>query len=176
MRRLFGRLLADRRVVGGFFLVVQLVAVMYGLGWISDYWSWLPYFLNVLSFTIVIWLVRKYDNPTYKIAWIIIILVLPLFGGLFYLLWGNTPFNRARTQHKYEPITCVPRLRRNWRSSIRATLRAPDISMPSMACRRGPIRRPGISAWAKRCLPLCAKNCGKRRNLSFLNISSLKKV
>lgn len=103
MRRLFGRLLADRRVVGGFFLVVQLVAVMYGLGWISDYWSWLPYFLNVLSFTIVIWLVRKYDNPTYKIAWIIIILVLPLFGGLFYLLWGNTPFNRARTQHKYEP-------------------------------------------------------------------------
>ena len=103
MRRLLGRLLADRRVVGGFFLVVQLVAVMYGLGWISDYWSWLPYFLNVLSFTIVIWLVRKYDNPTYKIAWIIIILVLPLFGGLFYLLWGNTPFNRARTQHKYEP-------------------------------------------------------------------------
>ena len=103
MRRLFGRLLADRRVVGGFFLIVQLVAVMYGLGWISDYWSWLPYFLNVLSFTIVIWLVRKYDNPTYKIAWIIIILVLPLFGGLFYLLWGNTPFNRARTQHKYEP-------------------------------------------------------------------------
>ena len=86
MRRLFGRLLADRRVVGGFFLVVQLVAVMYGLGWISDYWSWLPYFLNVLSFTIVNWLERKYDNPTYKIAWIIIILVLPLFGGLFYLL------------------------------------------------------------------------------------------
>ena len=36
MRRLFGRLLADRRVVGGFFLIVQLVAVMYGLGWISD--------------------------------------------------------------------------------------------------------------------------------------------
>ena len=35
MRRLFGRLLADRRVVGGFFLIVQLVAVMYGLGWIS---------------------------------------------------------------------------------------------------------------------------------------------
>ena len=26
-----------------------------------------------------------------------------MFGGLFYLLWGNTPFNRARTQHQYEP-------------------------------------------------------------------------
>ena len=103
MRRLLGRLLADRRVVGGFFLVVQLVAVMYGLDWISERWQWVPYVLNVLSFSIVIWLVRKYDNPNYKIAWIIIILLLPLFGGLFYLLWGNTPFNRARTQHKYEP-------------------------------------------------------------------------
>nr|WP_297174273.1 cardiolipin synthase [uncultured Agathobaculum sp.] len=103
MRRLLGRLLADRRVVVGFFLILQLVAVLYGLRWISSRWNWLPYLLNILSFIMVIWLVRKYDNPTYKIAWIIIILVFPLFGGLFYLLWGNTPFNRARTQHKYEP-------------------------------------------------------------------------
>ena len=29
----------------------------------------------------MIWLVRKYDNPTYKISWIIVIL-LSLFGGL----------------------------------------------------------------------------------------------
>ena len=104
MRRFLGRLLADRRVVVGFFLVIQMVAVIYGLGWISERWSWLPYFLTILSIIMVIWLVRKYDNPTYKIAWIIVILVFPLFGGLFYLLWGNTPFNRARTQHKYEPV------------------------------------------------------------------------
>ena len=103
MRRIIGRLLGDRRVVGGFLLVLQLVIVMYFLGWMSGMWSWVPHMLTVLSVIIVIWLVRKYDNPTYKITWIIVILLLPLFGGLFYLLWGNTPFNRARTQHKYEP-------------------------------------------------------------------------
>ena len=103
MRRILGRLIADRRVVGGCLLALQLVIVMYGLDWISMRWSWLPHMLTVLSLIIVIWLVRKYDNPTYKISWIIVILLLPLFGGLFYLLWGNTPFNRARTQHKYEP-------------------------------------------------------------------------
>ena len=75
MRRFLGRLLADRRVVVGFFLVIQMVAVIYGLGWISERWSWLPYFLTILSIIMVIWLVRKYDNPTYKIAWIIVILV-----------------------------------------------------------------------------------------------------
>lgn len=103
MRRLVGRLLGDRRVVGGFLLALQLLIVMYGLDWLSGTWSWMPHVLTVLSIIIVIWLVRKYDNPTYKITWIIVILLLPLFGGLFYLLWGNTPFNRARTQHKYEP-------------------------------------------------------------------------
>lgn len=33
----------------------------------------------------------------------LVIVLLPLFGGLFYLFWGNTPLNRARTQHQYEP-------------------------------------------------------------------------
>lgn len=103
MRRLVGRLLGDRRVVGGFLLALQLLVVMYGLGWLSEISRWMPSVLTVLSVIIVIWLVRKYDNPTYKITWIIVILLLPLFGGLFYLLWGNTPLNRARTQHKYEP-------------------------------------------------------------------------
>ncbi|MEG1449141.1 MAG: PLDc N-terminal domain-containing protein, partial [Oscillospiraceae bacterium] len=38
---------------------------------------------------VVFFIVTKEENPSYKISWIIIILALPLFGGLFYLLWGN---------------------------------------------------------------------------------------
>ncbi len=104
MRRFLGRLLGDRRVVGGCLLIVQLFMVMFGVGWACRRWQWLSPSLTVLSIIIVIWLVRKYDNPTYKISWIIVILMLPLLGGLFYLMWGNTPLNRARTKHKYEPV------------------------------------------------------------------------
>ena len=35
MRRILGRILADRRVVGGLLLVAQLVIVMYSVGWMS---------------------------------------------------------------------------------------------------------------------------------------------
>jgi cardiolipin synthase len=59
---------------------------------------------QLLSICIVIWLVRKHDNPSYKIAWIIIILLLPVVGTVFYLLWGNTPLNRARLR-KIAPIS-----------------------------------------------------------------------
>lgn len=103
MRRILGRIFSDRRVVGVIALVIQVVIVMFGLSYVSDKWKWVSPVLTILSLCIVIWLVRKYDNPTYKISWIIIILMLPLFGGLFYLVWGNTPFNRARTEHKNEP-------------------------------------------------------------------------
>ena len=103
MRRKVGKLLGDRRVVGGFLLLIQLAIVMFGVGWASTEYHWLTPALTVLSVIIVIWLVRKYDNPMYKITWMLVIVLLPLFGGLFYLFWGNTPLNRARTQHQYEP-------------------------------------------------------------------------
>ena len=103
MRRKVGKLLGDRRVVGGFLLLMQLAIVMFGVSWASMEYHWLTPALTVLSVIIVIWLVRKYDNPMYKITWILVIVLLPLFGGLFYLFWGNTPLNRARTQHQYEP-------------------------------------------------------------------------
>ena len=103
MRRFFGRILSDRRIVGGFFLVLELIAVLWSVDWMSGRWPLITPALTMLSLLIVIWLVRKYDNPTYKMTWIIVIMLFPLFGGLLYLLWGNTPFNRARTQHQYEP-------------------------------------------------------------------------
>ena len=45
--------------------------------------------LQLLSVIAVIWIVSKNDNPSYKLAWVIAILGVPIFGGLFYILWGN---------------------------------------------------------------------------------------
>ena len=56
-----------------------------------------------ISIVMVIWLVRKHDNPAYKMAWVIIILVFPLCGGLLYLVWGNTPLNHTRRKHRFAP-------------------------------------------------------------------------
>ena len=45
--------------------------------------------LQLLSLVAVIWVVSKDDNPSYKLAWVIAIMGIPVFGGLFYLMWGN---------------------------------------------------------------------------------------
>lgn len=101
MKRLLGKVFGDRRIMGALLILIQAVLVIWGLGALSDRIPWLYRVCNILSIVIIIWIVRKYDNPSYKIPWIILILLFPLFGGIFYLLWGNTPFNRARSQHKF---------------------------------------------------------------------------
>ncbi|MDR3766010.1 MAG: cardiolipin synthase [Butyricicoccus sp.] len=104
MKRQLGKLLGDRRIMGGVLLILQAILVVWGMSTLIAYVPWVDRFCTMLSVVIIIWLVRKYDNPSYKIPWIILILLFPLFGGLFYLLWGNTPFNRARALHKFTPL------------------------------------------------------------------------
>lgn len=42
-----------------------------------------------LSFCVVIYIVSRNDNPSYKLAWVIPVLLFPVFGGLFYLIFGR---------------------------------------------------------------------------------------
>ena len=100
MKKKFGGILQDRLLIGGILLILQMVLMVLCITFLSSKWFVLYRVFEVLSIIMVIWLIRKYDNPAYKIAWIIVILLFPLFGGIFYLFWGNTPVNRARTMHK----------------------------------------------------------------------------
>ncbi len=45
--------------------------------------------LRLLSLFIVLYLVRKDENSSYKIIWIVLIGLLPLLGGALYLVFGN---------------------------------------------------------------------------------------
>ncbi|MEF9982910.1 MAG: cardiolipin synthase [Oscillospiraceae bacterium] len=44
---------------------------------------------QLISLCVVVWIVSKDDNPSYKLAWVIAILTLPILGGVFYIMWGN---------------------------------------------------------------------------------------
>ena len=54
----------------------------------QDYF-WLYTLLELIGVATVIYIVNKRGNPSYKIAWIVFILALPVFGILVYLLWGG---------------------------------------------------------------------------------------
>lgn len=50
---------------------------------------WVYAFLEIISIVMVIFIVSKKGNPSYKITWVIYILLFPAMGGLAYLFWGG---------------------------------------------------------------------------------------
>lgn len=70
-------------------IVLQFILAILMLFRIVNYVQWIGLALTILSIAVVIFLNMKEDNASYKIGWIILILSLPLFGGLFYLFFGN---------------------------------------------------------------------------------------
>lgn len=70
-------------------IVVQIGIFAVILFNISSYSTYLYAAFVLFSLIIVIWLVAKDDNPSYKITWIILIMTLPVVGWFFYLKCGN---------------------------------------------------------------------------------------
>lgn len=50
--------------------------------------------LDILNILLVIYIINQQENPSFKLGWIILVLVIPLFGGLFYLMFGGRKVSR----------------------------------------------------------------------------------
>ncbi len=60
----------------------------------SNYYFFIDLGLRLLSIAVVIYLIYRPNNPAVKLAWIIPILIFPLFGGILYLAFGHVIISR----------------------------------------------------------------------------------
>ena len=81
-------LLIDRRIVGGVLLLLQAAAMIWLVSFLSWRWMWVYRICIIISAVMVIWLVRKYDNPAYKIPWIVLIYCFRFLVGSFICYGG----------------------------------------------------------------------------------------
>lgn len=84
LRGLF-RLVFSRFTLALCSLALQIAIIFIGLSFFSEYIVWLFGGFTTLSIIVVIYILNKNQNPSYKIAWIIPILALPVLGVLLYL-------------------------------------------------------------------------------------------
>lgn len=89
VKRLLNRLFS-RPVLIGAFILVQL-AVLYGaVVLLGQRISYFYVCCRVVALALVLQIIYRRDNPSYKIGWIITVMAMPLFGGLLYLVFGKT--------------------------------------------------------------------------------------
>lgn len=70
-------------------ILLQLCITLIALGILGRMFPLLYALFVLFSFIIIVWIGMKNDNPSYKLSWVMIIALLPLLGGIIYVLWGN---------------------------------------------------------------------------------------
>ena len=83
------RFLFSRMVMVGLMIAIQFGIFLFLLIKFSHYSAIASITCTIISALVVLWIINKNDNPAYKLAWIIPILIFNITGGLLYLLIGN---------------------------------------------------------------------------------------
>ncbi|MDR2178387.1 MAG: cardiolipin synthase [Treponema sp.] len=81
------RVLFRRRVfvIGALLLQIGfLVFLIAGSSLLFQYFSWV---LNVLSIIVCVYILNKTTKSAYKLTWIFLILMFPIFGGMLYIIF-----------------------------------------------------------------------------------------
>ncbi|MCF0134783.1 MAG: cardiolipin synthase [Blautia sp.] len=72
-------------------------ALLFQLAWVflmvlvlRNYSSYISIGLDLLTVAVVFWIVNRRINPSYKLAWTILILMVPIFGLVIYLIFGRS--------------------------------------------------------------------------------------
>lgn len=83
------KFLFSRMVIIGLLILIQLGILVFTIWKLSESFVYLYGLFSAISIFAVIYIVSTKDNPSYKLAWTIPVLLLPVFGGLFYLIFGS---------------------------------------------------------------------------------------
>jgi cardiolipin synthase len=88
------RFLTQRVVITALFIVIQAVLLIDIIWKLNNYFVYFYAASVLLSLLMLLAIINGKSNPAYKIAWLIPILLMPVFGGLFYIVFGSNHTGR----------------------------------------------------------------------------------
>ncbi len=95
----FVKFLYSRMFLTIFLILIQLVWFIIFWVRLVDYSIFISILFSILSISMILFIITYDNNPSFKIGWIIIIMALPLLGGLLYIFFGsNRPLRKIRNK------------------------------------------------------------------------------
>lgn len=82
-------ILLSRIVIAGSIILLQIVWFITFFLRLTEYSIIINFFFTTLSIIALLFVINKRYNPAFKLAWSILILLFPLFGGLLYAMLGT---------------------------------------------------------------------------------------
>lgn len=81
----FLRVIFGRTAFVMLFLLIQIAVLFGAFRWLSEHIFFVYGGFTLLSTVVVIYIINKRQNPIYQLAWVIPVLVFPVFGAMFYI-------------------------------------------------------------------------------------------
>lgn len=94
MRKILS-VLFSRVVLVAVLMLVQIALVFGSIFYFRDSFWQVQVFIRVASIALVVRILNGRRNPAYKLIWIVLVLVVPVFGFLMYLIFGKVRIPRA---------------------------------------------------------------------------------
>lgn len=80
---------AVKMLMAGLFVLFEFYLVVVLSLWLHGYVLAIYYLIDIVAVFIVIGLVNKNTNSSFKVTWLVIIATLPIVGLIMYALWGR---------------------------------------------------------------------------------------
>ncbi len=110
--------------------VAQIAVIVLPTIWLEQHYAYFYLVSEVIAVLIILYLLKSDINPLYKIPWIILLLVVPVFGCLVYFVYGRMHFAKSEIKRAGE---CIEEYKAaiNSRSNSNALLKEldPDIAV-----------------------------------------------
>lgn len=170
-----------RVVIVALLLVVQIVALIVIQMRFSAQSTWFYAAFIFASLCAVFAILSNRSNPAYKIAWIVLIMTFPVFGGPFYLLFGFNKLSR-HTRKKMAEISSNTRRFAAPNRTVNdelaeenpiASLQSPGTSNRERSVRSMTIPPANTMSSARSAGNGCWRNWKRRITISSLNTLSL---
>lgn len=75
-------------------LLLQFLQIFLAFTFLSENYSYLSVFFSTLGIGVAIYIVNTDRNPAYKLAWIVPLLIFPVFTTILYIILSNQPYKR----------------------------------------------------------------------------------
>lgn len=79
-------------------VIVQVAVIVVSFGvlreYISPYVKYVDLLFEIFSLLVILYIIKSDINPVYKIPWIVVIMLFPVFGGVVYIVYGRYHFSK----------------------------------------------------------------------------------
>ncbi len=118
---------------------IVALAILLQLCWILSFlygfrmrYSFLNTIIDIIAIFVVLVIVNKRSNPSYKIAWTVLILAIPIVGLLIYFIFGRSELTR-RTRKRMEAVNSEMEQEFLDNKELQEALRKKDLSAYSQS-------------------------------------------